>query len=736
MRLLGVASMWRHSSSLVCLVLVGMLVCPRLVGPGWAGGSGKKAAKAYPFAVGPREAFGVLADLAKISGHEEANSLDETRLFADVAAGKGAAWSFAEVALIASGATDADKRKEHLKRLDDIEAQARATLPGAKTTRERGDKLLRLLHAGPMSGGYEARQTSLAELLDAKKYNCVSSAVLYNVIGQRFDLDLKAIDIPSTGYLAGHVFSILRTDGVVIDVETTNKEGFNIKGKRERPDGVSYDPKANKEYKHEVGNLGLAAVVYYNRGVELSKEKKYHAAIVMNFRALCLDPDNKSAIQNALADLGNWGPKLSKEGNYEEGLHVLAIGLKLAPDASVMKNNRQVVWTEYAHATMAAGKDDEALAVAARAAAVLMDRASERLPADLYLAPGEKLARDGKWEEAFALVERGLPKVTGQPAKELRDWRAGLYLRWSSECQRRKDWDGAFAVLDKARADNPKDDRYRGNTVFLVQERLRDEGAREQVGLAPRGRRADVHVEVHADALEERLGHQHRPQLDRDLQILQLAQRRQELHDFFLHLLLLVDDEGHARREILDRPLPAKFFPRVLGDHIHDQPLEHCRHRFGRAVPRRRIGAAHLSRRMAVGCAVRAERAAEPIAGRAGADGHAAAIGRIAAAAHRHAVPAVVHLRRHEDALHHLHRAEHVRHRIALRQNHQIADRIGDALKLGRPLFLGSDDQHFVFDGVGEPRRLEQVVQRGLHRDFLDRAGERGIEVDPRILQG
>ena len=196
----------------------------------------------------PRDAFAILAELAKVSGHDEANSADETRLFGDVAAGKLASWSFADLAFIASGATDTSKRKEYLKRLDEMEVKARDALKDATSTRQRADKLLRFLHAGPMAGGYETRQTSLAELLDTKKYNCVSSSVLFNVIGRRFDLDLKAVDIPANGFLPGHVYSILRTDGAIIDVETTNKEGFNIQGKRERPDGVSIDPKAIRDY--------------------------------------------------------------------------------------------------------------------------------------------------------------------------------------------------------------------------------------------------------------------------------------------------------------------------------------------------------------------------------------------------------------------------------------------------------------------------------------------------------
>jgi tetratricopeptide (TPR) repeat protein len=447
------------------------------------GGSAKKAS--YPFAMTPKDAFGIVAELEKVSGKKQSLSPVEEELFADAAAGKLDKWSFAELAFIASGVADSARRQAYLKQIDVLEAEARKALAEATTEREKADQLLRFLHAGAMAKGYEGKQTLLSTVLDTQRFNCVSSAVLYNVVARRLDLDVRAVEIPATS-MSGHVFSVLRGGGAVIDVETTNKLGFNPEGKRERPDGEGYDPKKDRGNRREVGDHGLAAIIYYNRGVDLSKASEYHAAVVMYFRALAIDRSNESAAKNILADLGNWGPKLADAGKHEEGIQVEAIALKLAPNDSALKNNYAVLWRKYAHAEMKAGKEDAALAVARRAAAVLSERDIKRLPTELFETRGEELVKAGKWEDALAFGQRAQAKLDAAAAKELKSWRADLYLRWSDDRRKKGDWDQALAVLLQARGDDPKDSRYPSQLLYVAQERLRETAAKEPTKLVER----------------------------------------------------------------------------------------------------------------------------------------------------------------------------------------------------------------------------------------------------------
>src|SRR5260221_12378298 len=311
--------------------------------------AGKPAAKAEKqFQVAPDKAFDTLKRLEASSGLKLGIQSDEASLFVEARTGKLGKWNFAEACLIASGVTDAEKRKSYMKQIDEIETGARKAIDGAKTPQEKGEKLLKFLTTGAMSKGDSSHQTDLHTILDDKKFNCVSSAVLYNVIGRRLGMELRAVEIP------GHVYSILVLGDKTIRVETTNAAGFNLdkspKGKSEK----------SGDNHREIGELGLAAVIAYNHGVDLAREHKHHEAILANFRAMSLDPSNRAAADNALAGFANWGIELAKAGKFEEALNVAAVGLDLAPSHPALTNNQKVFWNDYAKAKMAAGKSAEA----------------------------------------------------------------------------------------------------------------------------------------------------------------------------------------------------------------------------------------------------------------------------------------------------------------------------------------------------------------------------------------
>src|SRR5262249_10584219 len=153
---------------------------------------------------------------------------------------------------------------------------------------ERGDALLRWLHREALSKGYHSTQTDLSVLLDQQSFNCVSSAVIYNIIGQRLGLDVRAIEVPD------HVFSVLYQGTTHMDVETTNPQGFNPSRdpreieKFEKLTGFRYIPDTHRDQRREITETGLAAVIYYNKGVELGKAKRHQDALLAYFRAMSL----------------------------------------------------------------------------------------------------------------------------------------------------------------------------------------------------------------------------------------------------------------------------------------------------------------------------------------------------------------------------------------------------------------------------------------------------------------
>lgn len=420
--------------------------------------AGKPAKGAYPFAVAPEKALDKLVTLDKVSGQKYTVTKDEASLFADARDGKLDEVSFANACLLASGVTDREKLRSYLEKLDEIEAAARKAVANTKTVSETAKRLLEFLHAGPMAEGYESNQTDLHVVLDTGKFNCVSSAALYNVIGRRLGLDLKAVEIPE------HVFSVLCDGDDRIDIETTNAKGFDPSDKEPSKKPITKAQRHAKE-RREVGEAGLAAVIAYNHGVSLSREKQFHAAVSANFRALALDAANASAAKNAVADLCNWPLELVKTGEYENALTVLALGLELAPTESSLKNNHKVVWAEFADSRMKAGKPEEAVAILRRAAKAGTGEDFETRQAYLFAGPAQDLMDAGKWDEALSLIDAGLKAVDVKAQKKLGDVRINLFLQWSHEELKKDQFEKALAVLKQACAE--KDGRITNNTLAV-----------------------------------------------------------------------------------------------------------------------------------------------------------------------------------------------------------------------------------------------------------------------------
>lgn len=428
--------MIRRPSFYVVLVVWGLCHVQAEAGP--------KAKSAYPFQLPPAKAFDVLEDLSKISKGKVAVSKDERTLFADIKDGKPQKHSFAEAALLASGVTDSAKRQTYLKRIDELEAGTRKAIADAKTIKEKGEKLLKFIHTGPMAKGYAIEQTDLSVILDTNKFNCVSSAILYNILAQRLGMQARGVRVPN------HVFSVLLDAGSMIVVETTSNRGFNAH--RRLP-------------KDTISEMALVASIYYNHGVAFIEQKKFHEAVVANFCALALDPEDADAVRNVRAALINWGLDLEQAGKFEDAISLCELGLKLDPKNGTLKNNRKVFWIHYAEAAMKAGKEAEAIQILKRAAKQDPKGNFEFFQAHLYLKPGEELIKAGKWDEALKIVTKGLERVDAKAKEILQDWRVGLFMRWAQTEERAKRFDKALSILKRGLELEPEDGRLKNNAV-------------------------------------------------------------------------------------------------------------------------------------------------------------------------------------------------------------------------------------------------------------------------------
>lgn len=98
-----------------------------------------------------------------------------------------------------------------------------AYLKDIRDPRQRGDNLLRRMHATFLGSGYDADQSALSTLLDTGVYNCISSALLYLVLASHFDLPASGVIMPSHAFV-----QLTLPSGASVEVETTSADGFDV----------------------------------------------------------------------------------------------------------------------------------------------------------------------------------------------------------------------------------------------------------------------------------------------------------------------------------------------------------------------------------------------------------------------------------------------------------------------------------------------------------------------------
>src|SRR5262245_21616401 len=90
-----------------------------------------------------------------------------------------------EAVLFASGIEEADARRKYREQFDALSDKAGEAVKGAKSDRERGERLMKCLHTTVMRKGYAGGQSSFAAVFDTGTFNCVSATAMYYLVGTR-----------------------------------------------------------------------------------------------------------------------------------------------------------------------------------------------------------------------------------------------------------------------------------------------------------------------------------------------------------------------------------------------------------------------------------------------------------------------------------------------------------------------------------------------------------------------
>jgi tetratricopeptide (TPR) repeat protein len=287
----------------------------------------------------------------------------EERLFADAADGHLDEFSLLAAALVASGVEKPDVLRQYLDQQAGLVDELRRAAKPTATPRQQAQAVFEFMHGCMLVGGYQADCTDLRAALDDGRFNCVSASVLFNCLAGEVGLAVCGLESP------GHTASRLKLPDGPLDVETTYPGWFRLIGQAEPQAEPLQRPQS-----HEVSQIEMLAMIYYNRGVELLAQGRFAQAAAANAKALLLDPDSATAWGNLLATINNWAIALGGSGHYAEAVELLGAGLRLDPRFEAFGSNYLYVHHEWVEHLCRCGRYAEALHVLGRAAAEMPDQ--------------------------------------------------------------------------------------------------------------------------------------------------------------------------------------------------------------------------------------------------------------------------------------------------------------------------------------------------------------------------
>ncbi|MEM6368940.1 MAG: hypothetical protein AAF851_11620 [Myxococcota bacterium] len=284
---------------------------------------------------------------------------------------------------------------------------------------DRGAALLAALHEELLQS-YSARATSLTNILQEGRYNCVSSAVLYAELAHELDLDVRA-EIHTT-----HARVQVRIGDEWRIVETTTARGFDPDAEQRRRVAARLGGALASGRGRVMPRRALVAAIYVNRGIFAQELGRTREAEALYARGVSYadDPSFRRSLEEQRAGLGL---QLAFE-HFEEGqwrasfdtlLRIYALG-RLDPELARLRDRNFEAyaqrWFREAPTRALSSVGPEL----AKLPAVARDLALGHAEMEL----GQRAAEDARWKEAEAhfeqaarLLSRGSPVVARVAAR-------------------------------------------------------------------------------------------------------------------------------------------------------------------------------------------------------------------------------------------------------------------------------------------------------------------------------
>ncbi|MBA4016619.1 MAG: hypothetical protein C0483_05475 [Pirellula sp.] len=298
------------------------------------------AAPAAALAADTRFVFPGQAASATVDASAAAAAAEDTLLL-DAADGRLDQSPLLEAALIAGGVAEPRRLETYRGRFEQWIAELQVSGRVVGTEREKARAIHEYLHAHALVGGFRETSSTLDEAFEQGRFNCISSTILFRCLAERFGLTAYGVETP------GHAYAIVQTPRERVVVQTTCRNWFAAAGDaeversllRQTIGATAAATSESGPSPRRLTDVGLLAVVYYNRGVDLLEAGRHDAAVAANQAALRLDAANGAARANLLAAVNNWSLELSRNGDFPQALRLLETGLQYAPDYGLFHEN-------------------------------------------------------------------------------------------------------------------------------------------------------------------------------------------------------------------------------------------------------------------------------------------------------------------------------------------------------------------------------------------------------------
>ena len=369
-------------------------------------------------------------------------------------ADSGFSWvDLAEISVWASGSSGRDAATV----LNQIHILANAVqaAPGFPATqKEQAEFILTYLHANVLRS-YSLHQTRVDTAFANGRFNCVSSAVLYLIIGTSVGLDMSGVVTKE------HAFVMVHLDGETVDVETTSALGFDPGNRREfhdefgRVTGFAYVPAQNYRDRTTITPIELVSLIFSNRIVEQETRRRFADAVPLAVDSTALLTGSGGGTTNTTA-----ASRQSPASFFE--------------DPATFLLNRLF---NFGASLLNAGKEEESLAWAAYASALYGGpQVWQEFNTAAVNNRIQRFIRGNQFAQAQDFLERHKPDVNPEDFARLDALLTdNTLLTQANQIRNRSDGDAAVTAITQARANGRIDDKRADELlIFAVHKTSRE----------------------------------------------------------------------------------------------------------------------------------------------------------------------------------------------------------------------------------------------------------------------